>query len=55
MEDLAEKLSGILNDPQSMAQVKSMAESLFSGNCFSVVKSCFRWIMASISFLYQDM
>ena len=32
MEDLAEKLSGILNDPQSMAQVKSMAESLFSGN-----------------------
>ena len=32
MEDLAEKLSGILNDPESMAQVKSMAESLFSGN-----------------------
>ena len=32
MDDLAEKLSGILNDPESMAQVKSMAESLFSGN-----------------------
>ena len=32
MEDLAEKLSGILKDPQSMAQVKSMAESLFAGS-----------------------
>ena len=31
MEDLADKLSGILNDPESMAQVKAMAESLFSG------------------------
>lgn len=32
MDDLAEKLSGILNDPQSMAQVRKMAEGLFSQN-----------------------
>ena len=30
MDDLAEKLSGILNDPESMAQVRKMAEGLFS-------------------------
>ncbi len=32
MDDLAEKLSGILNDPESMAQVRKMAEGLFSQN-----------------------
>lgn len=31
MDDLADKLSGILNDPESMERVKAMAESLFSG------------------------
>lgn len=32
MEDLAEKLSGILNDPESMAQVRKMAEGLLFAN-----------------------
>lgn len=32
MDDLSEKLAGILNDPESMEQVKKMAENLFSGN-----------------------
>ena len=27
MDDLSEKLSGILNDPESLEQLKSMAES----------------------------
>ena len=31
MDDLSEKLSGILNDPESLEQLKSMAESIFSG------------------------
>ncbi len=31
MDDLSEKLAGILNDPESMEQVKKMAENLFSG------------------------
>lgn len=31
MDDLSQKLSGILNDPDSMEQVRKMAESLFSG------------------------
>lgn len=30
MDDLSEKISGILNDPESMKQVREMAESLFS-------------------------
>lgn len=30
MDDLTEKISGILNDPESMKQVREMAESLFS-------------------------
>lgn len=29
MDDLNEKLAGILNDPQSMEQVRKMAENLF--------------------------
>jgi len=32
MEDLTEKLSGILNDPESMKRVREMAENLFSSN-----------------------
>jgi len=32
MDDLQSKLSGILNDPESLAAVKEMAESLFSKN-----------------------
>ncbi len=31
MDDLSEKLAGILNDPDSMEQVKKMAENLFAG------------------------
>lgn len=31
MDDLNEKIAGILNDPNSMEQVKKMAENLFSG------------------------
>ena len=31
MDDLSEKLAGILNDPDSIEQVKKMAENLFSG------------------------
>lgn len=31
MDDLSEKLAGILNDPDSLEQVKKMAENLFSG------------------------
>ncbi len=31
MDDLSEKLSGILNDPESLEQLKNMAESIFSG------------------------
>ncbi len=31
MDDLSEKIAGILNDPDSMEQVKKMAENLFSG------------------------
>lgn len=31
MDDLSEKLAGILNDPQSMEQVKQLAENIFSG------------------------
>lgn len=30
MDDLTEKLTGILNDPQSMQQVRDIAEKLFS-------------------------
>lgn len=30
MDDLSEKLSGILNDPESMKRVREMAENLFS-------------------------
>ena len=30
MDDLSEKLAGILKDPDSMEQVKKMAENLFS-------------------------
>lgn len=30
MEDLTEKLTGILNDPESMKRVREMAENLFS-------------------------
>ena len=30
MEDLTEKLAGILNDPESMQRVREMAENLFS-------------------------
>ena len=32
MDDLSEKLAGILNDPESMERVRKMAESLLSGN-----------------------
>lgn len=32
MDDLNEKLAGILNDPESMEQVRRMAENLFSGS-----------------------
>ena len=32
MDDLKEKLSGILNDPESLEQLKNMAESIFSGD-----------------------
>ncbi len=32
MDDLTSKLSGILNDPESMERVRKMAEGLFSGN-----------------------
>lgn len=32
MDDLTEKISGILNDPESMKQVRQMAESLFSSS-----------------------
>ena len=31
MDDLSEKLTGILNDPESMERVRKMAESIFSG------------------------
>ena len=31
MDDLSEKIAGILNDPDSMEQVKKMTENLFSG------------------------
>lgn len=31
MDDLKEKLSGILNDPESLEQLKNVAESIFSG------------------------
>ncbi len=31
MDDLSEKLNGILNDPESMANLKTMADSLLSG------------------------
>lgn len=30
MDDLTEKLTGILNDPESMKRVREMAENLFS-------------------------
>ena len=30
MDDLTEKLTGILNDPESMRRVREMAENLFS-------------------------
>ncbi len=30
MDDLTERLSSVLNDPQSMERIRSMAESLFS-------------------------
>ena len=39
MDDLADKLSGILNDPESMERVKAMAESLFSGNSESAAET----------------
>ena len=32
MDDLNEKLAGILNDPDSMAQIRQMAESLLGNN-----------------------
>ena len=32
MDDLSEKLKGILNDPESMANLKNMADSLLSGD-----------------------
>lgn len=31
MDDLSEKLTGILNDPESMERVKQMAESILGG------------------------
>ncbi len=31
MDDLSEKLAGILNDPDSMERVRKMAENIFSG------------------------
>ncbi|MGI6279969.1 MAG: hypothetical protein ACOYJS_05355 [Acutalibacteraceae bacterium] len=31
MDDLSQRLAGILNDPESMEQFRKMAESLFSG------------------------
>lgn len=38
MDDLTEKISGILNDPESMKQVRQMAESLFSSKTEEVNK-----------------
>lgn len=32
MDDLSEKLAGILNDPESMERVRKMAENIFSGD-----------------------
>ena len=32
MDDLSEKLAGILNDPESMEKVRRMAENLFGGD-----------------------
>ncbi len=32
MDDLSEKLAGILNDPESMNRVKQMAESILGNN-----------------------
>ncbi|MBE6727260.1 MAG: hypothetical protein E7562_01280 [Ruminococcaceae bacterium] len=31
MDDLSEKLAGILNDPQSIERIRGMAQSLFGG------------------------
>lgn len=31
MDDLSEKLAGILNDPESLNKIKKMSESLFGG------------------------
>ena len=49
MDDLNAKISEILNNPESLEQLKSVAENIFSGENSSVLPSLF---IMEISFAF---